>query len=67
MEKLLFSPEEACEVLGVRRSFLFERLLATGELESLKIGRRRLIPRHALEAFVTHERERQAEERGGGP
>lgn len=49
--KLLLSAEEAASRLGVGRTTIFE-LLAAGDLQSLKIGRRRLIPVAALAAFV---------------
>lgn len=49
--KLLLSAEEAADRLGVGRTTIFE-LLAAGELQSIKIGRRRLIPVAALAAFV---------------
>ena len=61
---ILLSAEEAAEVLGIGRTFVFE-LIAKGRLESIKIGRRRLIPRDALERLVAEERERQAAENGG--
>ena len=61
---ILLSAEEAAEVLGIGRTFVFE-LVAKGRLESIKIGRRRLIPRDALERLVAEERERQAAENGG--
>lgn len=49
---LLVNLEQAAEVLGgISRSRLFE-LLASGEIESVKLGRRRLIPAAALAAFV---------------
>ena len=38
MTKLLLTPAEAAEQLGVGRSTLYE-LLASGELESICIGR----------------------------
>ena len=60
MEKLLLSPEEVAEALVVRRSFVYERLLATGVLPSLKLRRRRLIAVDDLEQFIVRERERQA-------
>ncbi len=49
--KLLLSAEEAASRLGVGRTTIFG-LLAAGDLQSLKIGRRRLIPTAALAAFV---------------
>lgn len=61
MNKLLLHPEEAAEVLGLGRTKLYA-LLAAGEIESLTVGRRRLIPKDALEAFVQRQREAQAKE-----
>lgn len=51
MDKLLLTPEEAAEVLGIGRTRVF-RLMATGELRSLLIGRSRRIPADALPEFV---------------
>lgn len=51
MEKLLLSVKEAAEVMGVGRTKAFE-LLATGKLEGVLIGHRRLIPADAIAAFV---------------
>lgn len=49
--QLLLSPREVAATLSIGRSKVFE-LLATGELASVKIGRRRLIPRAALSEYV---------------
>ncbi len=62
MDELLITPERAAQLLGVGRTFVYTELLAKGRLESLKLGRRRLIPREALEAFIASERERQGAE-----
>ncbi|ETA03993.1 transcriptional regulator [Frankia sp. CcI156] len=51
MTKLLLTPAEAAEILAVGRSTVYE-LLAAGDLESVRIGRSRRIPRAALDAFV---------------
>ena len=48
---LLYRPEEAATVLGIGRSKVFE-FMASGELESVKIGRSRRITRRALEDYV---------------
>jgi excisionase family DNA binding protein len=56
-DTLLCSTEEAAQLLGIGRSQLFE-LLARSELESVKIGRRRLIPRDAIRAYVEQLRSR---------
>jgi excisionase family DNA binding protein len=49
--KLLFTPAEAADQLGVSRSTVYE-LLAAGALESICIGRARRIPHDALIAYV---------------
>lgn len=51
VNKLLFTPEEAAEVLSIGRSKLYE-LLADGSLESVAIGACRRIPSTALQDFV---------------
>jgi excisionase family DNA binding protein len=49
-----------CEMYGISRSKTYE-LLASGELESTKIGKRRLIPFDAAESwFQNARRESQA-------
>ena len=49
---VLVDTAEACSALGnLGRTKLFE-LLATGELASVKVGRRRMIPYSALEEFA---------------
>ncbi|GGM99309.1 MULTISPECIES: helix-turn-helix domain-containing protein [Terrabacter] len=51
MEKLLLSPEEAAEILGVTRSTIYD-LMRMRILASIKIGRRRLVPVQACEEMV---------------
>ncbi len=55
---LVYSVEEAADLLGIGRTFMF-RLVATGEVESFKIGKKRKIPRDALDAYI--ERQLRAE------
>ncbi|KJK11904.1 hypothetical protein UB45_11825 [Terrabacter sp. 28] len=57
MEKLLLSPEEAAEILGVTRSTIYD-LMRMRILASIKIGRRRLVPVDACKEMV----ERMVEE-----
>lgn len=52
ISKLLLRPEEAAEYLSIGRTEIF-RLIKTGELESVTIGRLRRIPVAACERFVT--------------
>jgi excisionase family DNA binding protein len=49
--RLLYSVEEAAQLLGIGRTFMFE-LVAAGQVASLKIGRRRKIPSAALDDYV---------------
>lgn len=49
--RLLYSVEEAAQLLGIGRTFMFE-LVATDQIASLKIGRRRKIPSAALDDYV---------------
>ena len=51
-ERLAYSPDEAAELLGISRELVHD-LLRTGQLGSVKAGRRRLIARYHLEAFLT--------------
>jgi excisionase family DNA binding protein len=53
-ERLADSPDEAAELLGISRELVHD-LLRTGQLRSVKAGRRRLIAKHNLEAFLTGE------------
>ena len=53
--KLLLRINDAAEKLSLSRTNLY-KLLASGELESIKVGRSRLIPTDALESFVNHHR-----------
>ena len=51
MNKMLLSIEDALEATGVKRTTLYE-LMRSQQLESVKIGRRRLIPQQSLDEFV---------------
>ena len=48
---LLLNPEEAAEILGMSRSSIY-KLIAAGEIQSVKIGRSRRILTSALENFI---------------
>lgn len=54
IEKLAYSIEEATDALGVGRTHMFD-LLRRGEIDSIKSGRRRLIPVSALRAYLARE------------
>lgn len=53
----LLDLDEAAALLGISRRSV-DTLVAAGELSSLKIGRRRLVPRRALSAFIRRRAER---------
>ncbi len=57
--RMLIDVNEACSLLGVKRTFLFS-LLASGRLRSVKLGRLRRIARADLEEYVE-------QLRSGGP
>jgi excisionase family DNA binding protein len=50
-ECLTFTVEEAAEALGISRAFAYEAV-ARGEIPCIRIGRRVLVPRVALEEMV---------------
>ncbi len=47
----LLSIKEVCRVLGLGRSTLYAQL-ATGQLRSVTVGRRRFVPLEAIEEFI---------------
>jgi excisionase family DNA binding protein len=48
---LLYRPEEAAELLGCGRAYIYQ-LLAAGAIKSVKVGRLRRIPAVALDEYV---------------
>ena len=50
-DKLTLSVEEAAKVLGIGRNLCYDRV-KTGEIPVIKIGRRLLVPRAALEKLL---------------
>ena len=56
MDRLLLTPEDAADVIGVGRTKLYE-LLRVGAIESVRIGRARRVPADALHDYVTQLRE----------
>lgn len=50
-DKIGYRPEEAAAVVGIGRTMLYE-LMRTGQLQSIKVGRARIIPRSALEELL---------------
>ena len=50
--RLAYSVDEAAVITGLSRDLLYDQM-RTGNLDYLKIGRRRIITRQQLEAFLT--------------
>lgn len=50
--KQTLSVEEAAKVLGIGRNLAYDRV-KTGEIPAIKIGRRLLVPRAALEKLLS--------------
>ena len=50
-DKLTLSIEEAAKVLGIGRNLCYERV-KTGEIPVIKIGRRLVVPKKALEKLL---------------
>ncbi len=45
------SPADAARWIGVSRSTIY-RLIQSGEIPTVKVGRRTILPTHHLEAFI---------------
>ena len=52
VERLAYSVDEAAAITGLSRDLLYDEM-RTGRLAYLKIGRRRIITRQHLDAFLT--------------
>jgi excisionase family DNA binding protein len=50
-EPLSVDISEACRLIGLGRSKLYE-LLTAGEIQSVKVGKRRLVPMASLRAWL---------------
>ena len=51
-ERLAYSVDETAAITGVSRDLLYDQM-RVGKLAYLKVGRRRIITRQHLEAFLT--------------
>ena len=51
IDRMLLTVEEAAKALGVGRSLMFE-LIATGQVESVRLGRLRRVRPEDLHSFV---------------
>ena len=52
-DRLAFSVEEAARLTGLSRDLLYDQM-RTGKLAYLNVGRRRIITRQHLEAFLSN-------------
>jgi excisionase family DNA binding protein len=52
VDRLAYSVDEAAAITGLSRDLLYDQMRA-GRLAYLKVGRRRIITRQHLEAFLT--------------
>ncbi len=50
-QRLTLSVEEAAKILGIGRNLCYDRV-KTGEIPVIKVGRRLLVPRRALEKLL---------------
>jgi excisionase family DNA binding protein len=51
IERLAYSPTELAQALGCTRQHI-QNLIARGEIDSIKLGRKRLIPRHVVDKLL---------------
>jgi excisionase family DNA binding protein len=51
-QRKAYRPEEVAQLLGLGRTTVFE-LLRTGEMESVKAGRARLVPADAIDRWLS--------------
>ncbi len=54
-DKLTLSVEETAKLLGIGRNLCYDRV-KTGEIPAIKIGRRLLVPRSALQKLLAEPR-----------
>jgi excisionase family DNA binding protein len=52
LEPRLLSLKQACQILGISRTSLYA-LLASNQLQSVTVGRRRFVTREAIDEFVS--------------
>lgn len=64
VEKVGYSVEETMQATGLGRSTVYE-LLGSGELESIKVGRRRIVPVDAITQFMNSKRAAAQESTAG--
>jgi excisionase family DNA binding protein len=60
VDRLLYPVNDAAERLSMGRTRFFEKI-RSGEIESVQIGRRRLVPAAALDEYVARLRAEQTD------
>ena len=55
--RMAYSVEETAQALGIGRGLVFQ-LLREGQLKSIRLGKRRLIPASELAAFLDREQKK---------
>ena len=58
MEKLVYSIQEAADLLGISRSYAYE-LARNGTIPVLQLGKKRVIPKEKFNQWVNGEREQE--------
>lgn len=56
MEKLVYSIQEAADLLGISKSYAYE-LVRKGAIPVLKLGKKRVIPKEKFNQWINGERE----------
>jgi excisionase family DNA binding protein len=64
MEKLLLRPGEVADALGIGRSIAY-RLLKSGEIPSVRVGRSVRVPAETLRAWLANKSQRSTQEASG--
>jgi excisionase family DNA binding protein len=65
-DRLALSAEEAGALLGISRDLAYD-LVASGELPSVRLGRRIVVPRHALEESLAQRSGARSTRKSVGP
>ncbi|RXG83813.1 helix-turn-helix domain-containing protein [Bradyrhizobium zhanjiangense] len=63
--KLAYSIVEACDLLSIGRTTLYQ-LIKAGDLQTRKVGRRTLIPAKSLDSFIGAVEQRDGRACGDG-
>lgn len=56
MEKLVYSIQEAADLLGISKSYAYE-LARNGTIPVLELGKKRVIPKEKFNQWINGERE----------